>query len=86
MILRMRKRSSLSPREIQCLKTFGARVRAARASKGWTLEEAEARGWNSWQHLQQIESGGKNINFTTLLRLLRLLELDPTRTLGDLKP
>jgi transcriptional regulator with XRE-family HTH domain len=79
------KTKSLSAKEIACIKKLGARVRAARIARGWTLEDAEENGWPSWQHLQQVETGEKNVNFTTLLRLLTFYKLDPNDVLGDLK-
>ena len=59
------------------LKKFGLRVRSVRTSKGWTLEEMEERGWPSWQHLQKIEAGQKNIGLTTLLALAAALDVRP---------
>jgi transcriptional regulator with XRE-family HTH domain len=82
----MKTHPSLNNRERKCLKEFGSRVKAARLAKGWTLEDAEEHGWKSWQHLQQIESGNKNINLITLLRLLSLFELDANRLLDHLIP
>ena len=37
----------------------------------------EERGWPSWQHLQKIEAGQKNIGLTTLLALAAALDVRP---------
>jgi transcriptional regulator with XRE-family HTH domain len=64
--------------ETRSLRTFGLRVRKLRNARGWTLEEAEDFGWPSWRHLQEIESGKKNVNLTTLIRLAKLFSVDPS--------
>jgi transcriptional regulator with XRE-family HTH domain len=51
------------------LRTLGLIVRAARQSKGWTLEQAAARMNLDFKHLQKIEAGTLNVTFVTLLRL-----------------
>ena len=65
------------------LKKLGLRLRGIRESKGWTLEYAEERGVKNWQHLQQIESGKKNINFTTLIRLCKVYRISPSELLKE---
>jgi transcriptional regulator with XRE-family HTH domain len=50
-------------------------MRQIREEKGWTLERAEEEGWPSWQHLQKIELGQKNITFTTIDRLEKLYQI-----------
>jgi len=70
--------------EKKLLKEVGAKIRAIRMAKGWTLEEAEEHGWPSWRHLQLIESGKKNIALTTLIRLARVFKVKPTDLLKDL--
>jgi transcriptional regulator with XRE-family HTH domain len=80
----VKRSSTLSAKEIKCLKVFGTRIRTARLQRGWTLEDAEEQGWKSWQHLQQIETGSKNINLTTLIKLLEFLDLKAETALKDL--
>jgi transcriptional regulator with XRE-family HTH domain len=57
------------------LKRLGLRLREIRNQKGWTLEETEEHGWQSWRHLQKIESG-KNITVETLFRLSKLYKME----------
>lgn len=57
------------------LKKFGLRIRELRDKKGWSLEDTEEYGYPSWQHLQTIESGKKNITFTTAKNLSRLFKI-----------
>lgn len=66
---------SLTKKEEKVLKDFGAKLRKIREEKGWTLERAEEAGWPSWQHLQKIELGQKNITFLTLKRLELLYKI-----------
>ena len=63
--------SQITPEEKKYLRKMGAKIRALRTDKGWTLEEVEEHGWNNWQHLQKIESG-KNITIVTLKRVAEL--------------
>jgi hypothetical protein len=44
----------------------------------------EERGWPSWQHLQKIESGLKNVSLTTILALAEVLAVKPGQLLDDL--
>lgn len=66
---------ALTKEEKLFLKRLGLRIRQLREERGWTLEETEDYGWISWRHLQQIESGRKNINFITILRLAKLFNI-----------
>ncbi len=50
-------------------KAIGARIRAVRRSREWTLEEAAKHTGLRYQHIQQIETGTLNVTLTTLLRL-----------------
>lgn len=61
--------------EDQFLKAIGARLRAIRLEKGWTLEETEEKGWSNWRHLQKIETG-KNITLVTLRKLSILYKIE----------
>ncbi len=65
---------SLTKKEEKLLKDFGSKLRTIREEKGWTLEDAEEKGWPSWQHLQKIELGQKNITFSTIIRLEKLFK------------
>jgi transcriptional regulator with XRE-family HTH domain len=60
--------------EDKFLKALGAKLRAIRLEKGWTLEEAEEHGWPNWRHLQKLESG-KNFTVTTLYKISKLYKL-----------
>lgn len=66
------------------LKKFGLRIRALREKRNWTLEKAEENGGPSWTHLQRIESGKKNINLTTVLKLSRLYKMTVSELFKDL--
>lgn len=60
----------------KALNKFGLILRQLREEKGWTLEETEEHGWKSWQHLQKIELGKKDITFSTLLKLSLLYRIE----------
>lgn len=63
------------------LKAFGLRIRHLRESRDWTLEHCEEMGYASWRHLQLIESGKKDISFTTLINLANLFGMHPSEIL-----
>jgi transcriptional regulator with XRE-family HTH domain len=63
---------------------FGTNVRQARLQRGWTQEDlAHATGLATVQ-ISRIERGRREVRLTTLLRLLRALEISPARLLKDL--
>jgi transcriptional regulator with XRE-family HTH domain len=63
-------------------KAIGLKVRALRNARNWTLEETEAHGWQSWQHLQTIEAG-KNITVQTIINLANLFGVHPSELFKD---
>lgn len=65
-------------------KEFGHHVRKLRHGRGWTLEETEEHGWVSWRHLQQIESGQKNVTLETIVKLAKLYKVTPSDLLKNL--
>ena len=68
------------------LKKLGNTIRMKRLEKGWKLEDVESKGYRgSWQHWREIETGMKNINFTTLLRIAKVLGVPPFELLENLK-
>lgn len=75
---------NLKKKEQQLLKEFGLIVRNKRQEKGWTLEDTEANGYSSWQHWQAIESGLKNISFTTVINICRTLKIQPHQLFSEL--
>jgi len=56
---------------------IGLKIRSLREARGWTLEDTEEHGWNSWQQLQKIESG-RNITVRTLVSLSNLFGVHPS--------
>lgn len=75
---------SKSNKKTKAFRLLGLKVRQLRQAKGWTLEDAEAHGYTSWRHLQQIESGNKNITLETILRLSKLFGISPAELLKDI--
>jgi transcriptional regulator with XRE-family HTH domain len=64
---------------------FGINVRSARLARGWTQEDlAEKTGLASDQ-LSRIERGKREVRLTTLVRLVRALELTPTELLKGIR-
>ncbi len=61
------------------LKKFGDRVREIREKKRLSVYDVtgEDLGIKSRQHWQRIENGQKNINLTTIIKVARILEVDP---------
>lgn len=58
-----------SDRYITEAKALGARVRAIRKAKKWTLETAAKHAGIEYQHIQKIEVGALNVTLVTLVRL-----------------
>jgi transcriptional regulator with XRE-family HTH domain len=65
------------------LKRVGLRLRGLRDGKNWTLEDTEEHGWTSWQHLQKLESGKKDMNLSTIFRLSKLYRVNPSKIVDD---
>jgi transcriptional regulator with XRE-family HTH domain len=69
---------------VAVLAQFGANVRAARLDRGWTQEDlAHASGLATVQ-ISRIERGGREIRLTTLLRLLKALDVPAAQLLENL--
>ena len=68
---------NLKPDERKALRHFGLIIREEREKKNWTLEDTEANGYPNWQHWQSIESGLKNIGFTTIMNICKTLKVQP---------
>ena len=71
-------------RNEEFLAQFGANLRKIREEKGLTLEEVEELGISSWQHLQKIETGKKDINLSTLKELADVYQLKLAALFKDL--
>ena len=66
------------------LEQFGANVRAARLARGWTQEDLAHETGLATVQISRIERGVREIRLTTLLRLLKALEVPPTQLLKRL--
>jgi len=75
---------SKANKKLKAFRVFGLKVRQLRQAKHWTLEDAETHGYPSWRHLQQIESGNKNVTLETILRLSKLFDVTPSELLKDI--
>jgi DNA-binding Xre family transcriptional regulator len=65
-------------KEIKFLKEFGL-------IKGWSLEDTEEHGWPSWQHMQKVETGQKNITILTIKKICELYKVKFSDLFQDLK-
>lgn len=50
-------------------KALGARLRALRKTREWTLEKAAEHTGLDWRHIQMIEAGQPNVTLLTIVRL-----------------
>jgi len=50
-------------------KALGARLRALRKAREWTLDKAAEHTGLDWRHIQMIEAGQPNVTLLTLVRL-----------------
>ncbi|MCT4641816.1 MAG: helix-turn-helix domain-containing protein [Bacteriovoracaceae bacterium] len=74
----------VSPSERKQLQKLGKRIKAERLARGWTLHETEDNGFSNWTHWQYIESGKKNITFTTLMKVANTLGVAASDLLEDI--
>jgi transcriptional regulator with XRE-family HTH domain len=63
---------------------FGENVRAARKARGWTQEELAHRSGLAPVQISRIERGVREIRLTTLVCLLKALDVDPDLLLNGL--
>lgn len=63
--------------EWKSIKKFGQNVKTERLRQNLTLESVEELGYKSWKHWQDIESGNRNISFTTVIRIAKCLKIEP---------
>lgn len=50
-------------------KALGARLRALRKARDWTLDKAAEHTGADWRHIQMVEAGQTNVTLLTLVRL-----------------
>jgi transcriptional regulator with XRE-family HTH domain len=65
---------------------IGRRVRAARANRGWTLDQLAAHSGVSRRMIVNVESGSSNASIATLLRLARALHVSLAELVTDESP
>ena len=63
------------------LERFGANVRAARLSRGWTQEDLAAHTGLTSVQISRVERGKREIRLTTLVKLLSALDVPPQQLL-----
>ena len=67
------------------LDRFGANVRGARLEREWTQERLAHESGLAVVQISRIERGKREVRLTTLLRLLKALEVAPERLLEGLR-
>ena len=67
------------------LKRLGQIIRLEREKQGLTLYGIEERGYSVYQHWQKVEAGERNITYVTLLNICKVLGLQPSELLRDIK-
>lgn len=71
------------PRTEEFFKRLGRRIREIREAKGWKQKQISERGFNPNQW-QQIESGDRGMNISTLLNVCEVLQTDLKTLLAGL--
>lgn len=61
--------SRSSERFVAEKKAIGARLRALRKARGWTLDKTAEETGVDWRHVQMVEVGQTNVTLLTLVRL-----------------
>ena len=67
------------------LHEFGARVRARRHERAWSLEHLAERSDLHWTYIGSVERGERNISLRNILRLAAALEVDPAELVTGLR-
>jgi transcriptional regulator with XRE-family HTH domain len=67
-------------------KQFGARVRAQRQARGWTLEQLAERVELHWTYIGSIERGERNLSLVNIVRLAKALGVDAGELISGLRP
>jgi transcriptional regulator with XRE-family HTH domain len=71
------------PRERNA-RILGQRIREARESKGWTQELLAFHTGLDRSYVGSVERGERNVNFQTLVRIARALEVSVASLVADL--
>lgn len=70
---------------MDAVERFGANVRAQRLARGWTQEELAEKTGLAPVQVSRIERGRREVRLTTLLRLLRALDVPPGKLLDGVR-
>ena len=63
---------------------FGANVRRARLARGWTQEDLAGYSGLAVVQVSRVERGKREVRLTTLVRLIRALDIPPAEALEGL--
>jgi DNA-binding Xre family transcriptional regulator len=63
---------------------FGKNLRAARLEKGWSQEKLGKEAGLASVQISRVERGVRNVQLTTLVKLIAALDVDPDVLLKDL--
>jgi transcriptional regulator with XRE-family HTH domain len=69
---------------VEAVERFGANVRVARLARGWTQEDLAEKTGLATVQVSRIERGKREVRLTTLVRLVRALEVEPADLLSGL--
>lgn len=70
---------------MDAVERFGANVRKARLARGWTQEDLAEKTGLATVQVSRIERGKREVRLTTLVRLVRALDLPPAELLEGVK-
>ena len=78
----------ISAKDEKLLKKLGTNIKKTRENKGLTVYDVTGDDMEikSRQHWQKIENGQKNINFSTLMKIARTLEVNADKLLKGITP
>ena len=75
-----------SANDKQYLLKIGDNIRTVRKQRGFSQEEfADVAGF-SRSYYSEIETGKRNISVLNLIKLMEVLNVDPNKIIGSLKP
>ena len=81
-----RQRVDRSAKDKQYLLKIGDNIRRVRKQRGYSQEEfADIAGF-SRSYVTEIEIGKRNISILNLIKIIEVLNVDPNKIIGALKP
>jgi transcriptional regulator with XRE-family HTH domain len=81
-----KQRVDRSAKDKEHLRKIGDNIRRVRKQRGYSQEQfADVAGF-SRSYYTEIETGKRNISILNLIKIIEVLNVDPNKIIGSLKP